>query len=278
MTAPFAKPPRDLPPIDATPDILLGFQKRLLATVAANAVTVCEKSRRIGVTWAIGALAVLTSGASRQAGGMDTLYIGYNLDMAREFIDVCGQWAKAFDKAAAETEEFLFPEGDERIQAFRISFASGFEIVALASRPRSLRGRQGFVIIDEAAFHDDLDELMKAALALLIWGGKVLVISTHDGAANPFNDLVEDCRKGRKPTRSTASPLTTRWRTGFTSASVEEGEPRRPRAAPPGEGYPRFLRRRGGQELDVIPRQGSGVLLSASAIERNMADGIRWCA
>jgi phage FluMu gp28-like protein len=188
-----------------SPDgVLLGYQKRLLETVSSSSVTVCEKSRRIGATWGVGALAVLTSGVSKASGGMDTLYIGYNLDMAREFVDVCAMWARAFGTIASQVREELFRDqdkdgGDRYIQAFRISFASGFEVVALASRPRSLRGRQGFVVIDEAAFHDDLEELLKAALALLIWGGKVLLISTHDGAENPFNGLCEDIRKGRKP-------------------------------------------------------------------------------
>jgi phage FluMu gp28-like protein len=44
---------------------------------------------------------------------------------------------------------------------------------------------QGKVLIDEAAFHDDLDELLKAAMALTMWGSHVVVISTHDGAENP---------------------------------------------------------------------------------------------
>lgn len=272
MTAPFANAPGELPPAEATLDILLGYQKRLLAKVAANAVTVCEKSRRIGVTWGIGALAVLTSGAQRSAGGMDTLYIGYNLDMAREFIDVCGQWAKA----AAKIEEFLFPEGEDRIQAFRINFASGFEIVALASRPRSLRGRQGFVIIDEAAFHDDLDELLKAALALLIWGGKVLVISTHDGAANPFNELVADCRKGRKPYALDRITFDDAVADGlYERVCLKKGEtPSEEGRVAWVQGIRDFYGDAADEELDVIPRQGSGVFLSGAAIERNMPKGI----
>lgn len=40
---------------------------------------------------------------------------------------------------------------------------------------------------------------MTAALALLMWGGKVLIISTHKGDSNPFNILVNDIRAGRKP-------------------------------------------------------------------------------
>ncbi|GJD93327.1 hypothetical protein [Methylobacterium iners] len=188
------------------PDVLLPYQRRLLETTATNEVTILPKSRRTGVTWAAGADAVLSSAAARGAGGMDSLYIGYNLDMAREFIDVCGMWAKAFSQAASDVGEFLFDDVNEadptdtrRIQAFRIAFASGFEIVALSSRPRSLRGKQGYVIVDEAAFHDDLEGLLKAAFALLIWGGKVLVISSHNGESNPFNKLCQQVWAGAKP-------------------------------------------------------------------------------
>lgn len=194
--------PKDL--VDASGDrvdLLIGYQKRLLETTAICRVVVVEKSRRIGYTWAIAADASLVAATDKAGGGMDVLYIGYNLDMAREFIDVCGAWSRLFDRACTEISEFMFEDGepDKAIKAFRITFASGHEIVALASRPRSLRGRQGYVIIDEAAFHDDLDELVKAALALLIWGGKVVIISTHDGIDNPFNKLIEDCRAGKRP-------------------------------------------------------------------------------
>ncbi|HYH17586.1 MAG TPA: hypothetical protein VD995_03110 [Azospirillum sp.] len=181
-------------------DLLLGYQQKFLATTGMHTVIVCEKSRRIGFTWAVAADAVLTAAAEKKAGGMDVLYIGYNLDMAREFVDTAGSWSRLFDKACSASDEILFDDGsDDGIKAFRITFASGFEILALASRPRSLRGRQGYVIVDEAAFHDDLDELIKAAMALLIWGGKVAIISTHDGTDNPFNQLIESIRAGKKP-------------------------------------------------------------------------------
>jgi len=63
-------------------------------------------------------------------------------------------------------------------------------IVALSSRPSNLRGKQGNIVIDEAAFHDNLPALLKAALAIMMWGGRIRVISTHNGADNPFADLV----------------------------------------------------------------------------------------
>lgn len=187
----------ELESVGGVDGVLLAYQKKLLSTTAIHRVTICEKSRRTGATWAVAADAVLTSAAERSAHGMDSFYIGYNLEMAREFIDTCAEWARTFNEAAAEVEEFLFEEEpDKSIKAFRIRFASGFQIIALPSRPRSLRGMQGYVIIDEAAFHDDLKELMKAALALLIWGGRVLVISTHNGEGNHFNTLVKATRGG----------------------------------------------------------------------------------
>lgn len=187
----------DIESVGGVNGVLLDYQKKLLATTAAHRVTVCEKSRRTGATWAVAADAVLTAASEKAARGMDVFYIGYNLEMAREFIDTCGEWATIFQHGAAEVDEYLFEEEPGKaVKAFRIRFASGFQIIALPSRPRSLRGMQGYVIIDEAAFHDDLKELMKAALALLIWGGRVLVISTHNGVGNYFNTLVTQARGG----------------------------------------------------------------------------------
>lgn len=57
---------------------------------------------------------------------------------------------------------------------------------------------QGVVCIDEAAFHEKLAEVLKAALALTMWGAKVRLISTHNGVDNLFNELIQDSRAGRK--------------------------------------------------------------------------------
>jgi phage FluMu gp28-like protein len=269
------------------PSVLLSFQGRLLATTAIYQVVICEKSRRIGMTWAVAADAVLTAGSARSAGGMDVLYIGYNLDMAREFIDTAAMWAKAFLPAAGEVQEFLFKDTDEKgaekdIQAFRISFASGFEIVALTSKPRSLRGRQGYLIFDEAAFHDDLAGMMKAGLAFLMWGGRILVISTHDGEANPFNGLVLDSRSGRKPYKV--------LRVTFDDAIADGLYERvalmlqaRGQTVKPKEDWIADIRAFYGddaaEELDVVPAQGSGVALGRALIEARMEPDIpvlRW--
>jgi phage FluMu gp28-like protein len=176
------------------PAVFLPYQARWVGDTAQ--VKVCEKSRRIGLSWCESADDALYAASNS---GDDVWYIGYNKEMAEEFINDCAAWAKHYNEVASEVEEEILRDEGKDILTFRIKFASGHKIVALSSRPSNLRGKQGRVVIDEAAFHDDLGELLKAAMALLMWGGEVRVISTHDGDKNPFNELVQDVRAGRKP-------------------------------------------------------------------------------
>jgi phage FluMu gp28-like protein len=128
-------------------------------------------------------------------------------DMALEFIWDCANWARAYNLAASAMEEYEEPDEEEvggvvvekKILAYRITLESGWRITALSSRPTNLRGKQGRVVIDEAAFHDDLPGLLKAAMALLMWGGQVRVISTHFGDTNEFNSVIQDIRAKKKP-------------------------------------------------------------------------------
>lgn len=175
-----------------TPMVLLSYQQRWQADTSP--VKVCDKSRRIGLTWDEASEDALLAASKN---GQDVYYIGYNKDMAQEFIEDCADWAKFYNKAATAVEEFVFKDESKDIIAFRIRFASGHKIVALSSRPSNLRGKQGKVVIDEAAFHDDLKELIKAAMALLMWGGQVVIISTHNGDENYFNELIQEIRKGK---------------------------------------------------------------------------------
>jgi len=267
---------RDLPDTSMSdvPAALLPYQQRWVADKSDFKVS--EKSRRTGLTWAEASDDVLIAGSERTAGGQNVYYIGYNMDMAIEYIEACAMWARVFDQAAGAIEEGeeLFKQGDDEksIKTYTIRFASGFRIVALSSRPANLRGKQGVVVIDEAAFHQDLDELLKAAIALLMWGGKVRVISTHNGADNPFNQLIEDIRALKR-----SGSL---HRTTFDEA-CSEGLYRRvclrlgKEWTPSAEAkWKAEIRKTYGdaadEELDVIPSQGSGSWLSGVLIEARM--------
>ncbi len=194
--------PLDLPntALLAVPAALMGYQQRWVADTSP--LKVMEKSRRTGLTWGEASDNVLTAASSRSAGGQNVYYIAYNQDMTIEYIQACAMWARVFNYAAGEVEEGFWDgddEADKNIKTYTIRFpASGFRIVALSSRPSNLRGRQGTIVIDEAAFHEKLAELLKAALAMVIWGGRVRVISTHNGVENAFNELVTDIRAGKR--------------------------------------------------------------------------------
>ena len=127
---------------DRTPSALLPYQQRWCADNAP--VKLCEKSRRIGLSWGEAADTALLAASAK---GMDAWYIGYNKDMALEFIRDCAGWAKHYQLAAGEIEETeeVFVEGDDRqaVLAFVIRFASGWRVTALSSRPSNLRGKQG---------------------------------------------------------------------------------------------------------------------------------------
>lgn len=180
-------------------ELLLGYQKRWIAD--ESPLKIAEKSRRTGITWAEAADACLTASAAKSAGGKNHFYVGSNKEMAREFIDAVAMWAKAFNKAAGEIQEELFTDDGQdgkEILTFVVYFASSFKVQALSSNPSNLRGMQGNVTIDEAAFHERLAEVLKAALALTMWGAKVRLISTHNGVENLFNELINDSRAGKK--------------------------------------------------------------------------------
>jgi phage FluMu gp28-like protein len=179
--------------------VLLSYQWKWISDLSP--VKVYEKSRRIGATWAEAAAAALN--ASKRS-GCDWWYIGYNKEMALEFIEEAARWARKVAKAAAAIEEIALADENKNILAYRVRFASGNKIVALSSRPSNLRGKDGVVIIDEAALHPDLDGLLKAALAYEVWGGRIHIISTHLGADNPFNELVTESAPAAIPTRCIA--------------------------------------------------------------------------
>ncbi|WP_142627832.1 hypothetical protein [Rhizobium sp. P007] len=257
---------------------LLSYQANTIALLesAACRVLFIEKSRRIGLTWGFASYAVLRAARSREAGGMDVMYISYSQEMTREFIDACAMWSRAYNQAALEMEEFLFDdsdkEGERSIQAFRIKFASGFEVIGLSSAPRSLRGKQGVVMIDEAAFVDSLKELLKAALAFLMWGGQVVVCSTHNGVENEFNVQIQDILNGRSAYKHMRIDFDDALLAGlYQRICLVTGKEWTPEAeADWREDIIRFYGDGADEELFCIPTMGSGTWLAAPLIEARM--------
>ncbi|MGD0278108.1 MAG: terminase family protein [Smithella sp.] len=261
--------------------ILLPYQQDWVADQAD--VKFIEKSRRVGISWAEAADDTLYASVKGDGEKRNVWYIGYTKDMALEFINDCANWARAYNMAASAIEEYEEPDEDEngivkeqKILAYKITFESGWRITALSSRPTNLRGKQGRVVIDEAAFHDDLPGLLKAAMALLMWGGQVRVISTHFGDSNEFNSVIQDIRAGKKPyslhrvtfdealqdnlykrickvlKREWSPEAEETWRQAIIDSYGEDAD----------------------EELFCIPSQGTGVFLTRAVIEKCLSADI----
>lgn len=166
---------------------------------------VASKGRRTGITFAEALDDTIMASSRKSAGGDNVYYIPDKKEKGLEFVGYCARFARVMAEAQGQgvsgIEEFLFEDQDGQgntkyITAYRIRFASGFEIVALSSRPANIRGLQGVVVIDEAAFHVDVQGVLDAATALTIWGGEIRVISTHNSKRNPFNQLIRDIENG----------------------------------------------------------------------------------
>lgn len=263
------------PAAQRSPGVFLDYQGKWVTDKAR--VKLMEKSRRIGLSWGEAEDAVECAASLTK--GMDVWYIGYTKDMAIEFILDCAQWAGQLQGFVndVETGEEIFIEGEERqsVLKFSITFASGNRITALSSTPRNLRGKQGRVIIDEAAFHTDLPGLIKAAMALLIWGGEVRIISTHNGDDNYFNNLIKDVRAGRLAYSLHRTTFADAMRDGlyhrvcmrtgveWTAAGEAQWEAEiRSQYGDDAE-----------EELDCVPKSGSGAFLTRELIEQRMVQG-----
>ncbi|MBN8844830.1 MAG: hypothetical protein J0H88_16435 [Sphingomonadales bacterium] len=296
----------------AAPTVLLPYQQESIELAEEHQLLVVEKSRRIGLSYAFAPFADLAAAAGE--GAQNVYYVGYNLDMAREFIGYCADFAKAFEGVRVSLPEsntglvvrredgshldvagrvlLDVDEGDYRgvvqeeeggflirgdagksVKAFRIDFPSGKAVVALPSSPRSVRGKQGIFIIDEAAFHDNLEELIKAILAALMWGGRVIVISTHDGTDNFFNTMIEEIRAGKRAGHVHRITLKDAIAAGlYKRICLVQGKEWSLEAE---QAWEASIRKTYGdaasEELDVIPSRGTGTYLARATILEAMS-------
>lgn len=236
-------------------------------------VKIAEKSRQIGFTYATAAMAALEAASNK---GRHTYYVGYNKAMASEFIADVAFWADVFQMAVKDIthDENVYVRGKKEHSTFiyKVEFASGYSVTALSSHPENIRSKRGNLIIDEAAFHKDLPGLMKAGLALTTWGGKVMVISTHDGDTNAFAQRIDDVRIGKEDGRLYKSTFMEAVNQGlYKRIAIKEGMSVHPddEAA-----WVKAMYRRYGddaeEELDVIPSRGGSGYIPVQAIERAM--------
>ena len=109
--------------------VLLPYQQRWV--LDESTVSVWDKSRRIGASYAEALKSARLAMRNRDAGGQSTYYLSYNKEMTQQFVKDSAYWAKTFNAAVSDTEEVVLRNPDGDITVYRIRFASGFDIWGL---------------------------------------------------------------------------------------------------------------------------------------------------
>jgi phage FluMu gp28-like protein len=266
--------------------VLMLHQREWIKQIHEYDLNIAEKGRRTGITYATALDDSITAASNKKAGGDNVYYIGDTKEKGLEFIGYVAKMAKIMAMAMAEgwngIEVFLFEDqqddgSSKHITSYRIRFASGFQVVALSSNPANIRGLQGIVNIDEAAFHKSVQAVIDACTALLIWGGKIRIISTHNGMKNPFNQLIRDARAGDNAFKVFHCTFDDAVKNGlYKRVCLMKGWPWSAEAEQ--KWYDKIRKGYGTntaamkEELDAIPREGSGVAIPGVLIERAMKE------
>lgn len=176
---------------------LYPFQKRILQEFTEHRFNVLRKFRQAGCTtlscayalWfclfqAKKTVAVLSKGDAESTEFLDRIKVMYD-----------------------ELPVFLKPEMKEN-NKHTLKFTNGSTIKSRASGKQSGRSLSGsLLIIDEAAFIDNMKTIWAAALPTISTGGKVLILSTVNGIANWFFEIYSGAIKGT----NSFHPIDIRW-------------------------------------------------------------------
>ena len=180
-------------PLDRMARLALPYQQTLAND--RSRMVVVEKSRRIGGTEAYAMRAALDGLFASKT--RDLWFSSRDESAAREFVMRVKHYCQTFNAVVhvVTGSEII---GGREFQVFEIAFPRGMRVTAMASSPGGFRSKGGDVILDEFAHHEQPDEMWRAAYPVITWGGRLTVLSTHNGDTGKFRELVEMGRRRRE--------------------------------------------------------------------------------
>jgi phage FluMu gp28-like protein len=156
-------------------------------------IKIWEKSRRIGATYIQAFEDVMDCVRKRVP---KVWFSSADMTAAEEYIQYCEKWAKVVNAVASRTADEIIDE-NKGIKKFTLEFSNGTEIHALSSNPKGFRSKGGKVVLDEFAFHEDADEMWRAAFPVATWGFPIVILSTHNGKNCKFYKFLEQIQAGK---------------------------------------------------------------------------------
>lgn len=154
-------------------------------------IKIWEKSRRIGATY-VQSFEDVQDCLNKKVPAV--WFSSADESAAKEYIEYCEMWVRFFH-AIAKSRGVVVIDNDKDIKAFVIEFANGTKIHALSSNPKGFRSKGGKVVLDEFAFHNNPEELWKAARPCVTWGYPLRILSTHNGKNCLYYKFIDQVNK-----------------------------------------------------------------------------------
>lgn len=193
-------------------------------------IKLVEKSRQIGFSWATAY--DLVRQAAVDGARLDTWVSSRDELQARLFLEDCKKFGDILDIAASALGEGIYKDdGGKPYTSFELKFRNGTTIHSMSSNPDAQAGKRGTRVLDEFALHPDPIKLYAIAYPGITWGGQMAIISTHRGADNFFNKLVQEAKFNGNPKKISLHRVTLEdaLNQGFLTklqSKLSDGDPR----------------------------------------------------
>ncbi len=155
--------------------LFLPYQKRWIEDTSR--LKIMEKSRQVGLSWA-SAYGLVRDHVCAKT-NLDTWVSSRDEIQARLFLEDCQKFAKLLDLAAKDLGKSVL-DASARGNAYTLELKGGTRIHSLTSNP-------------------DPRRLYAVAYPGITWGGRLEIVSTHRGASNYFNELLEEIKHKGNP-------------------------------------------------------------------------------
>lgn len=197
---------------------LLPYQARWMAD--ESPLKIWEKSRRIGATYVEAADVAFSRLSGRR--NEDYWFSSADESAAYEFIEYVKFWCKVAGKVLESFTEQVDDGTGASGTAYCVRFPSGKRCTAMSSNPRRFRSKGGDVCADEFAFHEHASEMYKAMSPCTTWGGRLRILSSHNGEQSLFNTFVQMARR-RAAGESNRGDMPFSWHRTTIQEAVEDG-------------------------------------------------------
>lgn len=162
------------------PFYLYNFQKELIHSYQRNRNSIILKSRQIGISWSTAAYVAWLMLFRKNK---EIVVLSIKEETSKDFI-------KKIKQCIRSVPGFLKIWGIDDDNVKSISLTNGSTANATSSSIQAIRSKAlSLLIVDEAAFVPNFDDIWKSAMPTLSTGGNCIMISTPNGAQGQFHKI-----------------------------------------------------------------------------------------